>query len=228
MLVKKYLSEVAEIQNPVDRLFVLKLRSKEKPFRFLPGQFLHLALDDYDPSNGWPESRCFSIQGLDSPDLVTLTFSVKGRFTTRMAAELAEGRSVWVKMPYGSLFQDLPGKSGCVFIAGGTGITPFLALFTDGSFGEYMNPKLYAGFRNESFDLYEDYLSSARKINPGFECIKYYEERDGMLDIERIYRDQETAQVYFISGPPLMIKEFKDYLKKQKVPDDRIKTDEWE
>ena len=34
----------------------------ERPVpRFKPGQFLHLTLDDYDPSGFWPESRVFSI-----------------------------------------------------------------------------------------------------------------------------------------------------------------------
>ena len=29
--------------------------------RFRPGQFLHLALDGYDPAGHWPDSRVFSI-----------------------------------------------------------------------------------------------------------------------------------------------------------------------
>ena len=125
MLVKKYMTEVVRIDNPVDSLYVLELKSAEKPFKFLPGQFLHLALDEYDPSLGWPESRCFSIQAQHGPDTIVLSFSAKGKFTTRMAQELKAGSPVMVKLPYGSLFQNSDASTSCVFIAGGTGITPF-------------------------------------------------------------------------------------------------------
>jgi len=48
-----------EVHAPGVRSFVL---APERPSpRFRPGQFLHLALDPYDPSQHWPESRVFSI-----------------------------------------------------------------------------------------------------------------------------------------------------------------------
>ena len=75
----------------------------EKPApRFAPGQFLHLALDDYHPSDFWPESRVFSIASSPTErETLRITYAVKGVFTTRMEAELAPGRQVWVKLPYG-------------------------------------------------------------------------------------------------------------------------------
>jgi ferredoxin-NADP reductase len=200
----------------------------EKPFKFLPGQFLHLTLDDYDPGSGWPESRCFSIQGQDMSGQIIITFSAKGRYTSRMAKELVQGKILWLKMPYGNLFQNVPDKTNCIFISGGTGITPFLSMFTDESFRQYRNPKLYAGFRNTSFDLYDDFLSIAGTINPEFKYYKIYEDLDGVLNIEKIHKDQNSAAVYFLSGPPKMIMDFKDYFISKSLPDINIRTDEWE
>ena len=60
-LVKKYLAEVVSIDNTIDGLYTLELKSLSKPFKYYPGQFLHFALDEYDPSGIWPESRCFSM-----------------------------------------------------------------------------------------------------------------------------------------------------------------------
>jgi len=156
MLVKKYPAEVVEIQNPVDTLYVLKLRSKEKPFKFLPGQFLHLAIDDYDPSAGWPESRCFSIHGWDETRSDYTHILHKGPLHVTDGQGARAGENPLVKMPYGSLFQDIPDKTGCIFIAGGTGITPFLSLFTDKSFENFDNPKLYAGFRSKPYIYMKD------------------------------------------------------------------------
>lgn len=70
--------------------------------KFRPGQFLHLAIDTYDPSYPWPESRVFSIA--NSPtrkETIKITFAVKGRFTKRMYNELKEGDIIWLKLPYG-------------------------------------------------------------------------------------------------------------------------------
>jgi len=228
MLVKKYPAEVMEIQNPVDTLYVLKLRSKGRPFKFLPGQFLHLSLDEYDPSNSWPESRCYSIQGQDRSGSIILTFSIKGRFTSRIAKELTIGKTLWLKMPYGSLFQDIPDKSGCVFIAGGTGITPFLSLFTHESFKLFQKPTLYAGFRSAEYNIYGTYLSDAKIINPEFESRIFYEDLEGMLDIESIFQKQPEGATYFLSGPPVMIKNFRNFLVENGVNTERIRTDEWE
>jgi len=228
MLVKKYIAEVVCVVNPVDALYVIELRSAEKPFKFLPGQFLHLALDLYDPSEGWPESRCFSIQAQNGPDRLIFTFSARGRYTERMVQELALGKLVSVKLPYGSLFNDVPAERTCVFVAGGTGITPFLSLFTDSSFSRYTKPVLYAGFRSKEYDLYGKYLSRGREINPAFEFHLRYEDAEGMLDIGQIIGEQEKGAVYFLSGPPEMIRLFRGYLENHGVAAEDIRTDDWE
>ena len=222
------MTEVVRIDNPVDSLYVLELKSKEKPFRFLPGQFLHLALDEYDPSQGWPESRCFSIQAQHSPDTLVLSFSAKGRFTTRMAQELKPGSRVTVKLPYGSLFHESDAASRCVFIAGGTGITPFLSLFTDNTFAAYTKPGLYAGFRNKSYNLYDAYLLRAKEINNGFEYRLKCEDMEGMLDITEIAAREHHGSLFFLSGPPVMIASFRKYLESVGVDRGNIRTDDWE
>ena len=82
---------------------------------------MHLALDEYDPSSGWPESRCYSMQTSPVNEFIKITFSVKGKFTTRMADELKQGKIIDLKLPYGDFFQQDHSKENVVFIAGGTG-----------------------------------------------------------------------------------------------------------
>ncbi len=93
---------------------------------FHPGQFLHLTVDDYDPSGYWPESRVLSIAS--SPrdrSRLRICYSVKGRYTAKMEQTLAVGASVWVKLPYGEFVID--DARDAVLIAGGTGISAFTA-----------------------------------------------------------------------------------------------------
>ncbi|MCX5790655.1 MAG: FAD-dependent oxidoreductase, partial [Elusimicrobia bacterium] len=147
MIVKKYRSEVVSVSNPVADIRTVTLRPLDKPYKYNPGQFLHLALDEFDPARPWPESRCFSMQSSPDQETIRLTFAAKGKFTARMALELVPGKIICVKLPYGDLFSSGPGTQASVFIAGGTGITPFLSLFTSQAFAAYRGPKLYFGVR---------------------------------------------------------------------------------
>ena len=57
--------------------------------RFKAGQFLHLAIDPYDPSFEWPESRVFSIASSSlNRNIIRLIISIKGKFTKRIFMEL--------------------------------------------------------------------------------------------------------------------------------------------
>ena len=54
--------KVFSIDAHSDSVFTIKLKPSRRLPHFKPGQFLHLALDSYDPTGGyWPESRVFSI-----------------------------------------------------------------------------------------------------------------------------------------------------------------------
>ena len=99
----------------------------ERPLpRFRAGQFLHLAIDPYDPTGFWPESRVFSIASAPSDrECVRITYAVHGPFTTRMADTVVEGRNVWIKLPYGDFVID--DRDDVALFAGGTGITAFTA-----------------------------------------------------------------------------------------------------
>lgn len=228
MIVKKYRSEVVSVYNPVAGIRTVTLRPLEKPYKYNPGQFLHLALDEYDPARPWPESRCFSMQSSPDQETIKLTFAAKGKFTERMAAELVPGKAICVKLPYGDLFSAEHDKGRAVFIAGGTGLTPFLSLFTSGAFAAYREPKLYFGVRNASHHLYAADLKKALELNPSFNVKVLDEEKDGRLEIEAIFSVNGPSAVYFISGPPVMIRNFKASLAEKGVPAGNIRTDDWE
>src|SRR5215211_4135745 len=123
---QKLACRVDRIDSHGEGVYTVALRPQRPAPRFRAGQFLHLALDAYDPSRFWPESRAFSIASAPSQrDLLRITYSVHGRFTTRMQHELVEGAEVWIKMPYGEFVID--SDADVVLFAGGTGVTAFTA-----------------------------------------------------------------------------------------------------
>jgi len=224
-IVKKYSAEVVSIENPFDKLFIIKMKSLSGYFKYSPGQFLHLAIDKYDPSEGWPDSRCFSMQSTTRDDFIKITYAVKGVFTQRMASELTIGKLVTLKLPYGDLFTQYHSKENTIFISGGTGITPFLSLFTNPNFSSYINPCLYAGFRAKKLNLYHDEIEIAKQLNIGLKVKNIYQDEDGILDIKQIFTNSSSGSCFFISGPPLMIKSFRNFLAEQGVGREKIKTD---
>jgi ferredoxin-NADP reductase len=140
-----------------------------------------------------------------------------------MSEELKLGSEVWLKLPYGDLFTQPHNKTNTVFIAGGTGITPFLSLFTHESFKNYKNPKIYLGFKSLVYNIYDNELKLIRNIDPKI----FYEDIDGMLNIDQIFNENGISSDYYISGPPIMIKSFKRLLLLNGVPDSQIFTDDW-
>ena len=228
MIVKKYRSEVVSVENPVADIRTVALRPLDKPYKYNPGQFLHLALDEFDPARPWPESRCFSMRSSPDEETIRITFAAKGKFTARMAVELVPGKIVHVKLPYGDIFSPGHDTRKSVFIAGGTGITPFLSLFTSKAFSAYGGPRLYFGVRELSHHLYAADLEKALGVNPSFLISLLNEEKDGRLDIRKIFMENGPSAVYFISGPPVMIGNFKVFLAESGVPAENIRTDDWE
>lgn len=227
MLAKKYLSEVVSITNPFKGIYTVEFKSLERPYKYAPGQFLHVAIDEeYDGIGQWPESRCFSMQSDPAEDVIRITYAVKGNFTQEMEKSLKVGREVWLKLPFGELFTQPHNKTNTVFVAGGTGVTPFLSLFTNDSFREYQNPKIYLGYKNEDYYIYQNEFAAIKNDNA--QITIFFENKDGIIDIAKIQELNGNDSSYFISGPPAMIKIFKEKLIELGVPKENVLTDDWE
>lgn len=227
MLTKKYKSKVFSLKNYFEGIYTVEFAPDLGKYKYLPGQFLHVALDDeYDGIGQWPESRCFSMQSAPGQKTIKITYAVKGDFTKKMEANLKVGAQVWLKLPYGDLFQQIHNTEKTIFIAGGTGITPYLSLINHDSFKNYENPKLYLGFKSKAYNIYQHELSNS--CNKELAMFSTYEDTEGRLNINNIFNENGINASYFISGPPSMIKVFKQKLIIQGVSESNILTDDWE
>ena len=200
------------------------------PFpRFTPGQFLHLALDPYEADGFWPESRVFSIAGSRvERSSLSITYAVKGAFTTRMERELAVGGRVWVKLPYGDFVID-PERDAVLF-AGGTGVTAFTA------FLESLRPEtdrqvvLFYGARTTDLFVYGSLVEGRAAAVPALTTHFVCEATDGRLDVETAWPEIERLgnPVCYLSGPPPMLTALTAQLLGQGVAPDDVRIDAWE
>lgn len=241
---QKLRCRVNKITDHGDHVYTVDLAPERPVPRFKPGQFLHLTLDDYDPSGFWPESRVFSIASSPAQrNDLRIAYSVKGRYTARMENELNPGRMVWVKLPYGDFV--IQNACNVALLAGGTGITAFIA-FINGLTNELQNNICLAyGARKPELLLYQDLIDAKAVTNKGFQASYFVEADDknksdltkvqptefltGCLSLEAIWSQLKNPHetTYYIAGPPGMIQALTGNLLKKDISPEMIKVDAW-
>ena len=231
-------AQVAELIDHAPGLRSLILKPERPVPRFRPGQFLHLAVDRWDPSAHWPDSRPLSVASSpESRDSVRVTVSEVGRFTARIMAA-SEGDTVWLKLPYGEFVVHSSESEPAILVAGGTGVAPFISLATsDLAFGGPV--RLLYGVRRPDLLIYRDVLDQAAARNPQLQWEAFVEEdapegtRAGRLSAEAALAAAQTTgspatAAFYLSGPPEMIAALKTGLSDAGVTADRIRVDAWE
>jgi ferredoxin-NADP reductase len=235
--VQKLRCSVGEIVNHGEHVYTVTLRPEHTAPRYRAGQFLHLALDDYDPSGFWPESRAFSIANAPTDrQALRITYSAQGSFTQRMERELRPGEDVWVKMPYGDFVIEPRGE--VVLFAGGTGITAFTAFLDQLSVSDPCRVLLGYGARHAGLLTYRGQIERQFRRLPAATAV-YFLEADtdtgietlgGQVAVEPLWAlmERPLEASYFIAGPPLMLKSITAELHSRRVQPGAIHLDAWE
>ena len=212
-----------------ERVYSVDLEPSRTVPRFTPGQFLHLALDPYEPDGFWPDSRVFSIASSPSErDRLTITYAVKGVFTTRMERELAVGGNAWVKLPYGEFVVD-PARDAVLF-AGGTGITAFTAFLGSLTPEHASRVLLFYGARTPDLFVYGPLVEGRGRQVPALTCHLVCEATHGRLEVDAAWPAIESLEdpVFCLSGPPPMLAALTTQLRGRGVSAADIRIDAWE
>ncbi len=198
---------------------------------------MHLALDDYEPSRFWPDSRSFSIASPpDERNKIRISYSVHGRFTLRMENELRPGNQVWIKLPFGDF--TIEKNQDTVLYAGGTGITAFTAFLEELKNATHQKVCLFYSARSEKLLIYHDFLETIKKTYSNL-FVYYYAEKtkknqiniiNGKIPLDPSIESELNLvePIYYIAGPPLMLSKISTYLEDRKINKQRIRIDLWE
>ena len=226
---------VEEVLDHGDGVYSIILKPSTPSPRFLPGQFMHLALDTYLPGDFWPESRVFSIASSPTErNYLRITYAVKGKFTHLMESELRCGREVWVKLPYGE-FTVNPGADVCL-LAGGTGVTAFTAFLSNLTADYPYFIYLFYGARRPDLLVYRSLVEAAAKRCSKLRPYYLIETGDisgflpGQINLNEVWKAiAEPQQVtFYLSGPPIMLKTLSVGLAERNLPASQILMDAWE
>lgn len=200
----------------------------EKPdgYEFTPGQATDVAID----KDGWrDEERPFTFTSL--PDSDTLEFTIKSYpdhdGVTEQLSELSAGDSLIIQDPWGTIEYKGPG----VFIAGGAGVTPFLAILRSlAKTGDLAGNSLIFGNKTES-DIIARADLEAMLGNQELLHVLSDEDKQGLIhglvDKELLSsRISNFDQQFYVCGPPQMMDSVTSALKELGADPDTLTFEE--
>ncbi len=201
----------------------LHLSAQQDSIDYLPGQF---AFFKPEAKGVLGESHPFTIS--QAPDKNQLRFSIKqqGDFTNALS-EIKPGQKVKIDAPYGSFSNHVVTAKRQVWVAGGIGVTPFLAMASalDGS----QQVDLYYSLKNKSEAVYLDELQKDASKVKGLKVIPHFADQAGFLTAEVIFNQSAELKnaAFLICGPPAMMKALRSQLRSHGVPNKNIHTEEF-
>jgi len=206
---KKYLPySVLAINHPNATTTEVVMRAKKDALQHQrAGQFIFVRF----PSDKLlDESHPFTISSAPQEDVLRLTIKASGDFTRALFGALKPGMQAVVEGPYG-LFDYKTGGGKQIWIAGGIGLTPFLA------FMRAMNGQLdrdihfYYSVRHPEEALFVNEIETAARQNPRLKPSVRYSSQAGSLSVDHILTDVgadlKDYHVY-LCGPLAMIQAF--------------------
>jgi len=238
---------VSEVIAHSEDVHSYTLISERRLPKFLPGQFIHLSLELYDPCTFWPVSRVFSVANAITDNLtLKLVIANQGVYTKRIIDELNVGSIVSCKGPYGDFIIRTEAQNGkaIVLIAGGTGITPFSAFMESmlqQGFPEFSKCYLFYGSRTSDLLIYKKLADACAAKFSTFKPFYFVEKVTypdhlppgislGRLNVNSVLDAVKpyNQTLFYLSGPKMMIDYFSNELTEVfHHPPENIIIDAW-
>jgi len=187
----------------------------EKPagFEFVPGHATDLSINQ----EGWKDNKHpFTFTGLvEAPHLeFTIKIYPNPQGVTHHLSELGPGGELIISDPWGAIEYKGPGY----FIAGGAGITPFIAILRDlNKKGEVAENVLFFSNKTDNDIILKDELKSMLGKNAHFTITR---QKDSQYDQRKINGDflktevKDFSKHFYVCGPDEMVNEINETLVK--------------
>lgn len=206
---KKYLPYTVEaVRHPNASTTEVSLRPKKQPIhRQRAGQFLFVRFPGDSALN---EPHPFTISSAPHEEALRITVKASGDFTRHLFHRLQPGMQAVIEGAYG-MFDPKTGGRKQVWIAGGIGLTPFLAFLRDTEPTPARDVDFYYTVRHPEEALFLEELQAAAQKDPRLKLHIRYSATQGPLRLEEIARNIEgplqELHVY-LCGPLPMIQAF--------------------
>ncbi len=225
---KKYQPYMVEaVKHPNASTTEVTLQAKKNPIKkHRAGQFLFVRFSGDRSLN---ESHPFTISSAPSEDVLRLTIKASGDFTRYLFGNLITDVEAIVEGAYG-MFDYKTGGKKQIWVAGGIGLTPFLAFIRemDGNLDQEVD--LYYTVRHPEEALFLDEIQAAAEKNPRLKTHIRFSAVDGSLTVEEMVEnaggDVRSHDIY-MCGPLPMVQAFTRKFRDLDVPAEQIHFEEF-
>ena len=180
------------------------------------GQYIFLLADKWEGAH--PFTLSCSDKGKNE---ISVSIKALGDYTRHLQNHLKEGDLVRVEGPYGCFQFDKQKDQKQIWIAGGIGITPFVAwlesmLQAQSDFNPDIN--LYYSIRNQSEAGFVPRLQELANQLPNVQLHIHYSDEMGLLTADKIDIDPDYKQSIWFCGSNAFAHDLKTALTKQNFP----------
>jgi ferredoxin-NADP reductase len=214
----------------------------EKPegFVYKAGQFGSFTLINPAETDAEGNSRAFSFASAPYED--DLIFATRMRDTAfkRVLKSMAPDTEVTLNAPFGSFTLHNNVNVPAVFLTGGIGVTPVRSIIHQ-AIHDYVPHRIlvfYSNRRPEDAAFLDD-LKESHTVNPNYTFVgtmtqmkkssREWHGETGVISKAMLLKFIEdlTHPIYYIDGPPAMVKAMRQILSEAGVDDDNIRTEEF-
>jgi predicted ferric reductase len=213
--------EIAAVKKQGGTVLDLRMSPVDKPMQFVPGQFAFFSFTKNNPK----ESHPFTIASHPEDEGLRVAIKASGDFTERLQNEVQVGDPVQVEGPYGHFTLRRSSSENQVWVAGGIGITPFLALARELRESE-RKVALYWSVRTLEEAFFDDELRKLAERIPGLSYRLWQSNKDGRLTAKSIPEVRDASDVY-ICGPAALRDSLTDQLRAQGIKQKSIHSEEF-
>jgi ferredoxin-NADP reductase len=218
----------------------------ERPpgFQFQAGQNVLVTLIEPPELDPQGPSRTFTIASAPHEPELLIATRMRDTAFKRVLAAAAPGTPVEIDGPDGFMVLHEDASRPAVFLAGGIGITPFLAMARDAAHRRLGHPIfLFYGNRRPEDAAFLDELSGIRNSNSNYRLIPAMSEAGkssrpwngerGFIDRAMLARhlgemaSGPKGPVYYFAGPPAMAMAMQQMLSEAGVSDDDMRSEEF-
>ena len=214
----------------------------EKPsgWAFKAGQAMDMTLLEPSETDAEGNKRAFSIASAPQDESLMVATRMRDTAFKRVLAAMPLGTAVKIEGPFGDLTLHNNAARTAVFLAGGIGITPFRSMVFRAA-KEKLPHSIFLFFSNrrpEDAPFLEE-LQSLEGQNPNYKLIATMTEpakshrswngETSLIDKEMLskYLSNAISPIYYIAGPPDMVKALHEMLNKAGVDTDDIRSEEF-
>ncbi len=215
----------------------------EKPpgWTFKPGQFMDVTLINPTETDAEGNSRSFSIASAPYENSLMITTRMRDTAFKRVLKMMPLESTVKIEGPSGDLTLHDDASRPAVLLAGGIGITPFRSIVLQAA-KDKLTHRIYLFYSNrrpEDAPFLKE-LESLEYENPKFELIATMTEmaksqrpwsgETEMISQEMLakYLKGVEAAIYYIAGPPEMVKGLKATLTHSGINESDIRAEEFD